>query len=52
MYDICATYTVLNMAIKVTLETGSLTAIAALLDVTFFLVFPVRELDLVAWKSY
>lgn len=48
MCDIYATHTVLNIAITVTLETGSLTAIAALLDVTFFLVFPVRELDLVA----
>ncbi|KAJ7798795.1 hypothetical protein B0H14DRAFT_2617587 [Mycena olivaceomarginata] len=31
----------INRIIRLTLETGSLTAIAALLDVTFFLVFPV-----------
>ncbi|KAJ7798237.1 hypothetical protein B0H14DRAFT_38530 [Mycena olivaceomarginata] len=35
----------INRIIRLTLETGSLTAIAALLDVTFFLVFPVPSID-------
>jgi len=36
-----------NRIIRLTLETGSLTAIAALLDVTFFLVFPQTSINFI-----
>ncbi|KAJ7810094.1 hypothetical protein B0H14DRAFT_1490718 [Mycena olivaceomarginata] len=37
----------INRIIRLTLETGSLTAIAALLDVTFFLVFPQASINFI-----
>ncbi|KAJ7811578.1 hypothetical protein B0H13DRAFT_2473783 [Mycena leptocephala] len=37
----------INRIIRLTLETGSLTAIAALLDVTFFLVFPQTSINFI-----